>query len=186
VFDGGEAQEGTGLAFEWLVEAKDGGTCVVRLVNTGFGNGEPWDDHYDGMLEGWATFLHNLTLHLKHFGGKTSTTLMPMAMWNGSRDATWATVTAKLGLASRPNVGDKVVVTASDAPALSGTVTGVTAHRLSLLVDAPAPGTGFIAVEGSGTEMSVSVWLYLYGDDAAEKSEELDAQWRVWLTNEAT
>src|SRR5919202_5778467 len=32
------------LAYEWLVEARDGGTCVVRLVNSGFGTGEGWDD----------------------------------------------------------------------------------------------------------------------------------------------
>ena len=33
VFDDGS--DAPGLAFEWLVEARDGGTCVVRLVNTG-------------------------------------------------------------------------------------------------------------------------------------------------------
>jgi hypothetical protein len=31
------------VPFEWLVEARDGGTCVVRLVTTGFGSGEDWD-----------------------------------------------------------------------------------------------------------------------------------------------
>lgn len=33
VFDGGASDEG--LAFEWLVEARAGGICIVRLVNTG-------------------------------------------------------------------------------------------------------------------------------------------------------
>ena len=37
VFDGGDA--GEGLAFEWLVEAREGGSCVVRLVNSGFAVG---------------------------------------------------------------------------------------------------------------------------------------------------
>ncbi len=32
VFD--DCSDAPGLAFEWLVEARDGGTCVVRLVNT--------------------------------------------------------------------------------------------------------------------------------------------------------
>ena len=67
VFDGGEGAGG--LAFEWLVEARDGGTCVVRLVNSGFGSGEDWDDQYDAMTEGWRLFMFNLQLHLEHFRG---------------------------------------------------------------------------------------------------------------------
>ena len=37
VFDDG--QDAGGLAFEWLIEARHGGSCVVRLVGTGFGDG---------------------------------------------------------------------------------------------------------------------------------------------------
>ena len=58
VFDGGDA--GEGLAFEWLVEARDGGTCAARLVNSGFGSGQEWDDQFDGMDAGRRMFLHNL------------------------------------------------------------------------------------------------------------------------------
>ena len=35
------------FAAEWLVEARDGGTCVVRLINSGFGSGAEWDAEYD-------------------------------------------------------------------------------------------------------------------------------------------
>ena len=45
VFEGGNERS---LAYEWLVEARDGGTCVVRLVNSGFGDGSEWDGDYDG------------------------------------------------------------------------------------------------------------------------------------------
>ena len=41
LFAGAEGDEG--LAFEWLVEARAGGSCVVRLVNSGFGSGAEWD-----------------------------------------------------------------------------------------------------------------------------------------------
>ena len=88
VFDGGE--DVTGLAFEWLVEARDGGTCVVRLVNTGFGSGDEWDAQYDGMTEGWQLFLLNLKLHLAHFAGQTARSMLPTAMWAGPRATTWA------------------------------------------------------------------------------------------------
>jgi uncharacterized protein YndB with AHSA1/START domain len=42
-----------GFAAEWLVEARDGGTCVVRLIQHGFGSGAEWDAEYDATTEGW-------------------------------------------------------------------------------------------------------------------------------------
>ncbi|MFZ0159404.1 MAG: SRPBCC domain-containing protein, partial [Kineosporiaceae bacterium] len=91
VFDGGEGVDG--LAFEWVVQARDGGTCVVRLVNSGFGDGAAWDAQYDGLAEGWLLFLLNLKLHLAHFAGQAGTAMLPMAMWAGPREATWAALT---------------------------------------------------------------------------------------------
>lgn len=95
LFDGGEGTGG--LAFEWLIEARDGGSCVVRLVNTGFGEGDSWDEQFDGMSEGWKMFLINLRLHLEHFAGKQATAMLPTAMWAGPRSETWATLTTELG-----------------------------------------------------------------------------------------
>lgn len=86
-FDGGEDVEG--LAFEWLVEARDNGRCIVRLVNSGFGSGEEWDGQYDAMSEGWLLFLFNLKLHLEHFRGQNAIPMMPTATWEGPREATW-------------------------------------------------------------------------------------------------
>ena len=84
VFDGGEGVEG--LAFEWTIEALDGGTCVVRLLNSGFDSGKEWDALYEGMSEGWQLFLLNLRLHMEHFRGRTATASLPTAMWSGTRD----------------------------------------------------------------------------------------------------
>ena len=67
-FDGGEGVEG--LAFEWSIEAIDDASCVVRLINTGFGQGDEWDAQYDAMTEGWRMFMFNLRLHLQHFSGQ--------------------------------------------------------------------------------------------------------------------
>jgi uncharacterized protein YndB with AHSA1/START domain len=37
-------EAGAGTATEWLVEARSGGTCVVRLVTSGFAEAEGWED----------------------------------------------------------------------------------------------------------------------------------------------
>src|SRR5690349_18588721 len=68
------------LAFEWRVEAKDGGTCIVRLVASGFGEGADWDSEYDGQAQGWTIFLRNLRLHLAHFAGRHARPIIPVAM----------------------------------------------------------------------------------------------------------
>ena len=179
VFDGGEGVEG--LAFEWLVEGRDGGRCVVRLVNTGFGSGDDWDAQYDAMTEGWAMFLANLELHLKHFPGQTATPALPIGNWTGTRDEAWQRLTTDLGISAAPSVGERIEVAGADTPALAGTVVDVKPHRVSLLVDQPAVGTGFLAAEGWGDGISVSVWLYLYGPGGAAAVERDQPRWADWL-----
>lgn len=183
VFDGGEGADG--MAFEWLVEAKDGGTCVVRLVNSGFLVGEEWDDYYDGMTEGWGIFLANLRLHLERFPGQSATASLPMATWTGPRDRAWERLTGALGVDAQPAVGDRLHITAADAPTLGGEVAAVAAHRITLIVDEPAPGTAFIAAEGRGDDVEVSIWTYLYGDAGTEAAGRDEPLWRDWLARGA-
>jgi uncharacterized protein YndB with AHSA1/START domain len=179
VFDGGEGVGG--LAFEWLVEARDGATCVVRLVNRGFGEGGEWDDQYDGMTEGWQLFMLNLKLHMQHFAGQTATSALPVGQWAGPRGEAFARLTDALGIPSAPAVGDRVAVSAPDAPALAGTVAAAAPWRLALVVDEPAPGTAFLAVEGEGEQVNVSVWSYLYGPEGAEAARRDEPAWASWL-----
>lgn len=178
LLDGGE---GAGLAFEWLIEARDGGSCVVRLVNTGFGEDESWDEQFDGMSEGWKMFLINLRLHLEHFAGEHATAMLPTAMWNGPKSETWATLMTELGLTAAPTPGDRVITTAADAPTLEGVVADAAASRVALILDRPAPGTAFIAVEGDGDHVEVSIWVYLYGPDATSVVARDEPLWRDWL-----
>ncbi len=183
LFDGGEGVDG--LAFEWLVEASDGGSCVVRLINTGFGSGDEWDAQYDGMSEGWLMFLHNLKLHLTHFRGQAAATAVPNATWAGPRDDAWRNLTEALGLPAVPAVGDRVAVTAADAPELAGTVDEVTPWRMMLLVDRPAPGTAIITAEGGDDFVTMSVWSYLYGPEGAAAVERDEERWQRWLDERA-
>ena len=183
VFDGGEGVDG--LTFEWRVEPRGDGMCVVRLVNGGFGAGAEHDAQYDGMAEGWRLFMFNLGLHLEHFAGRTATAVLPMALWAGPREAAWEALLGGLGLPPDPAVGDHIEVTATDVPELAGTVVDVDPRWVALLLDRPAPGTAFLAVEGDGEQVTVSIWSYLYGPDAAAAAARDDPRWRQWLTARA-
>ncbi len=183
VFDGGEDDDG--LAFEWLVEARDGGTCIVRLVNSGFGHGGEWDDQYDAMTEGWRTFLSNLRLHLTHFNGQDAAVSLPTATWPRTSGAAWAELRAALGMPAEIDVGERLDLRSDDAPALGGIVASVTSSRISLVVDDPAPGTALIAAEATGNTAQVSVWSYLYGTEARTAIERDEPLWQSWLDTRA-
>lgn len=179
-FDGGEGVDG--LTFEWTVEPVGVDRCTVRLVSTGFGQGGEWDAQYDAMVEGWGLFLSNLGLHLKHFGGQTAVSVLPTAMGAGARDEQWAELTTALGISSAPGVGERIEASSPAVPALAGTVVEAGQYRIALLLDEPAPGTAFVAVESFGEHAGASVWLYLYGADGAEAAERDGPLWQDWLT----
>jgi len=179
VFDGGEGVDG--LAFEWRVEEREGGSCVVRLVNSGFSADSDGDAYFDAMTEGWRIFMFNLQLHLKHFAGHSATASLSTASWAANRDDAWSTLTDALGISSTPNVGDRVDVETSTAPPLSGVVADVAASRIALVLDRPARGTAFIAAEGGGEQTEVSVWSYLYGYDGAAAVARDEPLWQQWL-----
>ena len=166
VFDGGEGVGG--LAFEWLVEPQGDNSCTVRLNNTGFGEGGEWDDQYDDMVKGWRLFMDEPEAALAALPRpRRLPASLPMGMWPGPGSQAWARLTEALGIPSAPAAGDRVEVTAADSPPLAGTVVDASAERLALLVDEPAPGTAFMAAEGTGETVMVSVWSYLYGDEGA-------------------
>jgi hypothetical protein len=184
VFDGGEGVEG--MAFEWSVEPLDEGTCIVRLVNTGFGSGGEWDAQYEGMASGWRLFLFNLGQHLEHFGGDTAAAMLVSASWETSLDAAWMTLTGALGIPVAPGIGDRIEVEAAGTPPLAGIVVDAQPYRIALLLVEPAAGTGFIAVEGRGDQVEVSIWMYLYGGDNVAVAERDDPLWRQWLADQAS
>ncbi len=181
----GEGGDDVGLAFEWLVEARDGGSCVVRLVNSGFGSGEQWDEQYDGMSKGWPMFLTNLRLHREHFAGQHATPSIPMGVWPGAEADAWKRLTDDLGIDPNPAVGDTVELAAADAPTVAGTVMETTPSRMSLLVEKPLPGTAIVTAEQMGDVVGVSLWLYLYGDDRESAADAHREAWGAWLSARA-
>ncbi|WP_147915947.1 SRPBCC family protein [Ruania zhangjianzhongii] len=60
----GDAPPAT-LATEWFIEARDGGSCTVRMVMSGFGTGDVWDEEIDGMTAGMGQALQALRSYLQ-------------------------------------------------------------------------------------------------------------------------
>jgi hypothetical protein len=63
------------LTTEFLVTAKGGGSCVVRVVSGFYHDGEGWEDLVEGAGEGWRMSLTILRAYLAHFAGRTASNL---------------------------------------------------------------------------------------------------------------
>jgi uncharacterized protein YndB with AHSA1/START domain len=164
-------------AMEWLVEARSGGSCVVRFVQTGFEPGSSWEDDYDGLSSGWPLFLFNLRLYLTHFPGLPSASALANAVHPEPREPAWEEFAAALGLADAAE-GDRV---STAGPVVAGEVVRRQGTMITLLLDQPTQGYALFASEGSGEQAYLSAWLYLFGDGAPEAAAEAQAAWAEWI-----
>ena len=103
-------------------------------------------------------------------------------MTAGPHEDAWSRVCDVLGIAPDLQAGDRVQTSGDGVPELGGTIDGTRrgepASNYRFVVDAPAPGTGFIAAEGAGDAVAVSVYLYLYDGDPTAVAD----RWSTFLT----
>ena len=52
---------------------------------------------------------------------------------------------------------------------------------MSLLLEEPLPGTALIASEGTGDATGVSIWMYVYGDEAEAVVARDEPRWTAWM-----
>jgi uncharacterized protein YndB with AHSA1/START domain len=85
------------MATEWSVEARAGGVCLVRVVNSLFASTDDWDNQLEGTESGWPGFFRTLRIYLTHFRGQRSAIMQKMAPAAGTEAEAWETLTAALG-----------------------------------------------------------------------------------------
>jgi uncharacterized protein YndB with AHSA1/START domain len=162
------------LATEFLVEARSGGTCVVRVVTHGLGTGADWDRAIESFSSGWTGALDDLRLYITHFAPEHAGSFALSAQL----DSPWDDVKRALGLANAA-AGDRVET--QDAPVLGGTVARATESSIGLLLDTPARGLAFLGSGGPGFETIFFVRAKLFGDGARELAAHEEAAWARWL-----
>src|SRR5690606_31396166 len=87
------------VATEWTVEARDGGTCVVRVVHRWFADSDDWDGQFEGHAYGWATsFFRMLRLYLTHFPGQKCSAFQLTGFSQAPGPETWRIVKSALGI----------------------------------------------------------------------------------------
>jgi uncharacterized protein YndB with AHSA1/START domain len=86
------------IASEWSVEARGGGICILRIVQSLFASTDDWDNQLEGAKSGLASFLRILRIYLTHFRGQRSAIMKWMVPVAGTEAEAWETLTAALGL----------------------------------------------------------------------------------------
>jgi uncharacterized protein YndB with AHSA1/START domain len=168
------------IADEWTVEARAGGTCVVRIVHSLFASTDDWDNQLEGTESGWPAYFRILRIYLMHFRGQRSALMQWIAPAAGTVRQAWDTLTAALGL-NTVSVGQRWTAP-KGGPALSGVVEHVSQSPCSALVrlDTPGPGVAALGAVNFGGSM-VTLSFYLYGDQAAGTAARETPRWDAWI-----
>ncbi len=111
------------MATEWIVEARGGGKCLVRVVHSLFADTDDWDGQLTGVESGWPSFFSILRLYLDHFPGQPSSQIQLLAMPPAS--GAWEKLAGALNLAGAA-AGERRHA-GNGAPPLSGIVESVNA-----------------------------------------------------------
>lgn len=178
----GEGPKDPTVATEWIVEARDGGMCIVRVVHSWFTDSDRWDNQFEGHEHGWVAFFRILRLYLDHFRGQPSAMFQLMPFTPQPVQKAWETLVGGLDIANARE-GERVQSVAG-APPLAGIVerVGPTEYpELLLRLTEPAPGIAHFFVMPLGGSVCVPVRGFFYGSDANAVVARVEPQWQAWM-----
>ena len=92
----GKVDPGRELAVDFLIEGK-GGQTTLRLIHSGFGSDDSWDDEYDSISRGWSYELRSLQLYLERHLGRARQVIFERLPIVGDGNAAWTRVIGKDG-----------------------------------------------------------------------------------------
>lgn len=174
------------MATEWIVEARSGSTCVVRVVHSLFASTDDWDDQLESIEAGWPDYFRILRLYLTHFRGQPCSAFQLMGMAPEPASSAWDVLAQSLGLVGARE--GEYRTTLATAPRLAGLVerTGKPGHPDQLLIrlDEPTAGIAHLFAIAMGGVVFVSIRVYLYGDQAAATVASAEPLWNAWMNKQ--
>lgn len=173
--------EAPSLGTEWIVEARSGGTCVVRVVNSLFASSDDWDNQLESFEGGWPAWFRILRLYLTHFPGQPGASFRLMSLLSVPEAEAWEALAGPLGLTGA-SVGQRWSTQGGATP-LAGVVEGMEdgKYMMELRLDEPEPGLAFLFAHPMGDKVYVAVNVFFYGDGAADAVARFEPQWQAWM-----
>jgi uncharacterized protein YndB with AHSA1/START domain len=169
----GAAPDGRFIAYEFLVEGRDGGSTVLRTVTSGFIPGDDWADEYEAMTKGGALYFRTLVEYLVHFSGRFAVPVTafgpPGTDWERDRRL----LCRALGLPGAGAAGDTVRFT----PAETGPVDGVIYVASDRVIGVRTQDAFYRFIRGFGKPVVAAHQLFAPGADP----DHLARAWESWL-----
>ncbi len=168
-------------ATECIVETRDGGTCVMRMVHSLFTDSDEWDDQLESFEGGWPSFFEILRYSSAHFRGLPCSSFRAMALLEDtSEEEAFTTLTRGIGFESL-RVGERREASGPGVPPFGVTVERIGGGKfpceMLLRVDEPAPGIAQVGAYTWGGKVHTAVSVYLYGGGAAEAAARDEPRW---------
>ena len=168
-----EGPDGRFIAYEFLVEGRDGGSTVLRAVTSGFIPGDNWADEYEAMTAGGDGYFRTLVEYLTHFTGRHAVPVTafgpPGTDWERDR----ALLRGALGLPDTCAPGDTVLFT----PAETGPVSGVLFQASPSILAVRAPEAFYRFLRGFGHPVVAAHQLFSEDTDPDQTARA----WESWL-----
>jgi hypothetical protein len=169
-----EGENGWFNALEFLIEARDGGTTVLRYVHSGIFV-DDWDNQYDAANRHTDFYLHTLGQYLQYFTGAVATYVTIEGPPASTEPDAFEVLGRELGLTGETSVGDMVRLDLAGVGPLEGVLDYRTSHFIGLRT-----ADGLLRFFGRNAwGMPVGVTLHLFADGVDQQKTE--QAWQGWL-----
>jgi uncharacterized protein YndB with AHSA1/START domain len=166
------AEDGSMQAFEYVIEARDRGSTVLRFVHSGFA-GDDWSDEYEAMTsKGWDMYLHTLAQYFEHFAGRSARYVGAEGPPASAEPGAWP---ALLGLNRPVSRGDRVRLAPAGPAPIEGVVDYVSPDYLGVRTSDALYRFHRRAALGLPVAVGHHVYTAQVDPDEAAKS------WQAWL-----
>ncbi|HWD03017.1 MAG TPA: SRPBCC domain-containing protein [Amycolatopsis sp.] len=173
-YRGTPAPDGSFDAFEFLVEAADGGTSVLRFIHHGFTAQDWGGEYHEGFSRGWDMYLHTLGQLLRYFPGRRARFVIASGPQSSAAPGAWRKLIAAIGLPAEPVVGQRVHFEVDELPAVDGVLDYTTENYAGIRT----PDALYRFHERSITDMPIALGHHLFGDVDVEAQGKA---WQAWL-----
>jgi hypothetical protein len=156
--------------FEYLIEARDGGSAVLRFSQTGF-SGDDWEAEYEATARGWGLYFHTLARYLSIFKADPATYILAEGPDASKTAEAWQGLLSELGASV---VGDKVELTVPGLDPIVGKVDYLGPSHLGITTDRAL----LRFHDRSLLNLPIAIGHHYYGDQDADRLKEA---WTSWL-----
>jgi uncharacterized protein YndB with AHSA1/START domain len=165
------------IAFEYLIEGRDQGSTVLRLIASGFLPDDDWEAEFEAMTAGGEMYFRTLVAYLDHFAGRFATPMHATGPAVADWPTAWAALRAGLGLGDQPAVGDPVRVTVPGVPRVEGLVDFVNAQALGIRT-----ADGLLRfIQGYIGSFVFSYHRFTEPDSISDNDKRTSQAWTTWL-----